>query len=198
MQQKVRYEGVAAIDIPLGYRCSKCGKENIANIYLVENSYQSDAKEAARTEAYCNLMDKVNEFYSVEPIEHMGKIEGKCEDCGNVEPWMVSPEKMKKNRSMENVLPAVIFFGLLAAGWISAVVLGINPVITIIACFALLIIALKALSTANSKKRQAREREQERERRRKIEAIPVENRPKYILKERDVIESLKKKMNGKE
>ena len=183
-----RIQGSANCSIPIVYKCTQCGARcrsvipvsgNSKSTYSPMNGSMSDQRGDAEFDALVAMAGEIGKVYSDTPLNCHRPIVGKCDSCGNVEPWQISPQKHKLTGFLTTI--AVILFALSCL--LIPLAFALEPLLLIpVFVLGLLVLALKVVSSQQkspSKTKQAL-----------IDAIPEENKPTFACSLEEMLKSI--------
>lgn len=112
MQTKVNVN--ARYDIPIKYRCSKCGElvhASLPTSSIGQRFVQGIANDkekvelviSAKKDAREMLETFIRKFYQQDAIYHYKSIIGQCSSCGHLEAWQEDPKKLARKAKHEDL-----------------------------------------------------------------------------------------------
>lgn len=131
MQTSATY--TARYNIPVHYKCSKCGAtvhgvipvnrtwSESAHGVLSESSKQALQDRAKRT-AYKQLIHEIELQYRDGTMPHAHLINSKCAQCGYIEPWQNAPSENLVIKLIESILP----FAYLIFAFVNSIRIGFD------------------------------------------------------------------------
>lgn len=182
-------QGSANCNIPITYKCSKCGARCSSTIPLSgssKNTYSPlkgsmrDQRDDAEFEALNALASEIEKVYSDTPLKCHRHIVGKCDSCGNTEPWQVSPQKYK----LTNFLTTIVAILLGLSCILIPVALGSLPLIPVFFVGLLVLIWVYSIWKQKYPSKKAKNMQA------LIDSLPEDNKPAFAYSPEEMLKSI--------
>ena len=197
MQTKVNVKAI--YEIPISYRCSKCGElvhaqlpqSGIGQRFIQGIANDKEKVElaiAARKDAREMLETFIKKIYQRDAAYHYKNIIGQCSSCGHLEFWQEDPQKIARREKIEDFfirVGVVLAFLVAIMVAVNAFILGILVLLAEIGAFYSIIYLLAKKADTNSNELMD------------SVSVPEGSCPKYVFSLEEVLAQLDREITYK-